>query len=96
MKKPDFDQNKNSADNDQHPEGVGRRKFRHMRKIHAIPPYQQGQGGEDGGQHCEELHQAVELDIGLSLVSLPYLGDIIPEVYGILVESVDAAGQKVE
>ena len=38
MKKPDFDQNNNSADNDQNPVGVGSRKFRHMRKIHAIPP----------------------------------------------------------
>ena len=49
MKNPDFDQNNNSADNDQNPVGVGSIKFRHMRKIHAIPPGDKRQWEKDCG-----------------------------------------------
>ena len=59
MKKPDFDQNNNSADTDQNPVGVGGRKFRHMRKIHAIPPGDKRQWEKDRGYYGENPHGAV-------------------------------------
>ena len=81
MKKPDFDQNNNSADNDQNPVGVGSRKLRHMRKIHAIPPGDKRQWEKDCGYYGENPHGAVLSGVNLRLPFHESAGHI-PEASG--------------
>lgn len=89
MKKPDFDQNNNSADNDQNPVGVGSRKFRHMRKIHAIPPGDKRQWEKDRGYYGENPHGAVLSGVNLRLLHFTNLQGIFPKHLGMIIEPFD-------
>lgn len=89
MKKPDFDQNNNSADNDQNPVGVGSRKFRHMRKIHAIPPGDKRQWEKDCGYYGENPHGAVLSGVNLRLLHFTNLQGIFPKHLGMIIEPFD-------
>ena len=53
----------------------GPAQLRHI-EIHAIPPRDQSQGHEHCGQQGQQLHHLVLLDVDLSLVGLPNLGDV--------------------
>ena len=89
MKKPDFDQNNNSADTNQNPVGVGSRKFRHMRKIHAIPPGDKRQWEKDRGYYGENPHGAVLSGINLRLLHFTNLQGIFPKHLGMIIEPFD-------
>ena len=94
MKKPDFDQNNNSADNDQNPVGVGSRKFRHMRKIHAIPPGDKRQWEKDCGYYGENPHGAVLSGVNLRLFHFTNLQGIFPKHLGMIIEPFDHTEKK--
>lgn len=89
MKNPDFDQNNNSADTDQNPVGVGSRKLRHMRKIHAIPPGDKRQWEKDCGYYGENPHGAVLSGVNLRLLHFTNLQGIFPKHLGMIIEPFD-------
>ena len=65
-------------------------------QVHAVPSCNEGQGKENAGHQCEDLHQAVLLDVNLCLIGLTHLYDILLEVQDLPKQALTAIIQDVK
>lgn len=90
MKNPDLDQNNHGTDTDQDPVSMRSGKFRHMRKIHAVPAGDQREREKDRSHNSKNPHGPVLSGVGLRLLHLPDLQSIFPEHLRMVIKPLDS------